>query len=285
MELSTKGDSVDIAFFMLKLGNKMCGKQGIKNFLIFCLAIFYLFGTGLYNSLFAYVMQSGNYRIESDNSLAPTGGDQSSANYIFKDTMGELSTGLSDSASYKLKAGYQEMQEVFLTVSAPADATMSPSIPGITGGTANATILWNVIADGPAGFAMVIKASTDPAMKLDASYYFDDYSPASPGVPDYNWSVDAGSAELGFTAEPASAADTVANFLDNGSACNTGALNTADKCWLDFNGTTNVSAINRSSRTGVDGEDENIKFQAQSSAKFLKEGSYVATITTTVSSN
>ncbi|TSC54205.1 MAG: hypothetical protein LiPW30_736 [Parcubacteria group bacterium LiPW_30] len=260
-------------------------KKIIKNILIFCLVAFYLFGTGLHNSLFAYVMQSGNYRIESDNSLTPTGGAQSSANYIFKDTMGELSTGLSDSASYKLKAGYQEMQEAFLTVSAPADASMTPSIPGITGGAANATILWNVIADGPAGFAMVINASTDIAMKLDASYYFDDYSPALAGTPDYSWGVDAGVAEFGFTVESATTADTVANFKDNGSACNTGALNTADKCWLDFNGATNINVINRSSRTGVDGENENIKFQAQSAAKFLKEGSYVATITTTVSSN
>ena len=260
-------------------------KKIIRFFLAFYLVAFYLFGTGFYSPLFAYVMQSGNYRIESDNSLAPTGGSQSSTNYIFKDTMGEFSTGLSDSASYKLKAGYQEMQEVFLTVSAPADASMTPSIPGITGGTANATILWNVIADGSAGFTMVISASTDIAMKLDAGYYFDDYSPASAGTPDYSWGVDAGAAEFGFTVESATAADTVANFKDSGSACNTGALNTADKCWLDFNGATNISAINRSSRTSVAGEDENIKFQAQSSAKFLKEGNYVATITTTVASN
>lgn len=258
----------------------------IQKFLGFCLMIFCLFVVGFYTPLFAAVMQSSNYRIESDNSLVPTGGDQSSTNYIFKDTMGEVSTGLSDSTSYKLKAGYQAMQDVFLTVSAPSDASMTPSIPGITGGTANATILWNVIADGSAGFGMVIKASTDPAMKLDAGYYFDDYSPASAGTPDYSWTVSASTAEFGFTVEPATPADAVANFLDNGSnACNTGSTQTADKCWLDFNGTNNVSVINRSSRTGVAGEDENIKFQAQSNAKFLKEGDYVATITTTVVSN
>ena len=84
----------------------------IKKFLVFYLTIFYLFAQGFYNPLFASVMQSGNYRIESDNSLMPTGGEQSTDNYIFKDTMGEFSSGFSDSTTYKLKAGYQEMQEV-----------------------------------------------------------------------------------------------------------------------------------------------------------------------------
>jgi len=258
----------------------------IKKFPIFYLIIFYLFAQGFFNPLFAAVMQSGNYRIESDNALMPTGGDQSTDNYIFKDTMGELSSGPSASSTYKLKAGYQEMQEVYLSVSVPDDAAMTPSIPGITGGTADATILWTVIADGPSGFAMSVKSSTDPAMKLDGSYYFDDYSPSSAGTPDYDWAVSANEAEFGFTVEPATDEDAVASFLNAvGGPCNTGTAQTDDQCWLDFNGTNNINVINRSSRTSIAGEDENIKFRAQSNAKFLKEGSYVATITTTVVSN
>jgi len=253
--------------------------------IIFC-AIGIGFFLGFSGSLFAFVMNSGNYRMEVDDS-STAGGDWSSVNYIFKDTMGEVSTGASDSASYRLRAGYQEMLEVYLSVSAPDDASLTPAIPGITGGTADGSVTWKVIADGSSGFNMKVKASTIPAMKLDAGYYFDDYTSGSEGVPDYNWSVDSNNAEFGFTVEPATGSDAVQSFLDNASsACNQPeGSQTVNKCWLDFNGTENINVVNRAVRTSQSGEDEVIKFRAQSNAKFLKEGNYAAIITTTVSSN
>ena len=234
----------------------------------------------------ALIMSSENYIIESDD-FSISGGDWSSVNYIFRDTMGEVSTGRSDSTSYKLRAGYQEMLEVYIAVSSPEDISLTPSIPGMTGGTGDGSVTWRVIIDGLAGFDMKIKASTIPAMKLDAGYYFSDYSPSSEGIPDYNWSVDSNQAEFGFTVEPATAADTVQLFLDNNSnTCNQSeGGNNANTCWLGFNGTSYINAINRTTRTDVDGEDEVFKFRAQSNAKFLKEGQYVATITTVVASN
>ncbi len=245
-----------------------------------------LFFSGFYSPLLAYVMSSGSYRIEMDDS-STSGGNWSSVNYIFKDTMGEVSTGRSDSTSYKLRAGYQEMQEGYISVSAPSDLSLTPNIPGISGGTGDGSITWTVIFDGSAGFNMKIKGSTVPAMKLDAGYYFDDYTPASEGIPDYDWSVASNQAEFGFTVEPETDGDAVQAFLDNASnACNQAAgSQTINKCWLDFNGTTDIDTINRTTRTDVDGENEVIKFRAQSNAKFLKEGDYSATITTTVASN
>jgi hypothetical protein len=241
---------------------------------------------GAQNHLLAAVMQSVNYKIEYDSPLTSSGGPGVSVNYIFDETAGEVSTGDINSSSYKIKSGYQGIQGGYISISSPADAAMSPNIPGITGGTTDANIIWNVVADNPSGFIMKIHASTAPALKLDASYYFSDYTPTSAGVPDYNWGVASGDAEFGFSVEPATAADATQSFKDDGSsACNTGSYQTTDKCWLNLNGASDISAINRTGRTGVTGEDEKIKFKAQSSAKFLKSGNYSASVTVTVAAN
>jgi len=235
-------------------------------------------------NIFAIEMQSSNYRIQTDDSLTPAGGNSSSVNYVYNDTMGELSTGLSDSANYLLKAGYQEMQQFYITVSSPGNLTMLPSIPGMSGGTANATGSYNVITDSPSGFNMQIKASTVPAMLLtgDATYYFADY----PATPSYGWNVNSNNSQFGFTVEPATSADTASTFLDNGSnTCGTGSTNGTDTCWAGFNGTNNISLINRTTRTGVSGEGEVLKFKAQSNNNFLKSGNYTAGITVTVLTN
>ena len=257
-----------------------------KTILACAVIIFCFIGISFRYPLFAYVMQSPNYKIQSDDSSG-AGGLWSTVNYIFRDTLGEVSTGSGSSSSYKLRAGYQEMQEVYISVSAPDDINLVPDIPGISGGTSDGSVTWTVIADNSAGFNMKIKASTTPAMKLDAGYYFDDYTPDLGGTPDYNWSVVSNEAEFGFTVEPGTDEDAVQAFLDNAStACNQAAgSQTINKCWLDFNGTINIDMINRTTRTDVDGENEVIKFRAQSNAKFLKEGAYSATTTVTVVSN
>lgn len=179
-----------------------------------------------------------------------------------------------------------------LSVSAPADVTMSAAILSMTGNpgaptTGSAT--WNVKTSNATGFDMKIKASTDPALQLDATNQFTDYGPAVAGTPDFTWvSPAASAAEFGFTVEAATSGDSDQKFLDNAgvSPCNTasGAV-TVSRCWFDFNGATDVDIINRSTNTALGGEDEVVRFQAESSAKFLKEGDYTATITVTVAMN
>ncbi|TSC54208.1 MAG: hypothetical protein LiPW30_739 [Parcubacteria group bacterium LiPW_30] len=175
-----------------------------------------------------------------------------------------------------------------ISITSPSDATMSATIPGMTGNPGapvTASLTWTVKTVNATGFAMVIKSSTTPSMKLDATYDFNDYTPAVAGTPDYTWSQPAAAtAEFGFTVEPATAADTVASFLDNASTCNTGALNTADKCWSNVT-SGDTSIINRTTNTTSSGEAEVVKFWAESNAEFLKEGSYVATITVTATMN
>lgn len=241
--------------------------------------------------VFAYVMKSSNYHMQSD-SLNIGGGRGTSTNYIWEDTIGEVASGISASGSYKLKAGYQQMQEVYISISSPSDITLTPSIPGMTGSAtpASGSATWTVTTDSPSGFNMKIKASDDPSMQLSAGDHFFDYTPAQAGTPDYNWTTPAaGSAEFGFSVEPETAADTIQLFKNNGSACDAGDNNTADKCWFDFNGQTDITVINKTSRTDTDGENEVIKFRAElngdAAVRIYEEGNYSAYITVTAATN
>jgi len=56
-------------------------------------------------------MQSNNYKIEKDSINFGGIDEGQSATYKLKDTMGEIGTGESDSASYIMMAGYRQMDE------------------------------------------------------------------------------------------------------------------------------------------------------------------------------
>lgn len=231
-------------------------------------------------SFFAAAMSSQNYKIQSD-SVNVGGVSENSANYKMDETIGEIGTGEASSESYKLKAGYQEMQEVYLSVSSPLDVTMSPSIGGVTGGTGNGSASWTVITDNPAGYILSIKASASPALQSGANN-FADYTPAG-SVPDYDWSVANADSEFGFTAE---GAKLVQKFKDDGvSSCNSGSSDTADKCWYKFL-TSNETISNSASSAYPSGESTTVKFRAQSGSSHLQvAGTYTATITATVLPN
>ncbi|MDO9399530.1 MAG: hypothetical protein Q7T79_02505 [bacterium] len=177
-----------------------------------------------------------------------------------------------------------------LSITAAPDVIMSGAILGITGNAGNprtGSTTWTVITSNTTGFnlTMVSNASTSPAMRLDSTWNFSDYSPVTAGTPDYAWSSPASSqAEFGYTVEPATAADTIAKFKDDGTICGTGVGNTANSCWYNVS-TTAETIINRTSDTSVTGEIEKVKFNTESNAKYLKEGAYVADITVTATQN
>jgi len=251
-------------------------KYFIKFILICILSV--IFFAGIYKPLFAYVMSSGNYQIESDSSLSPMGGLGTSANYIFSDTMGQVSSGGSSSDLYKIKAGFQEMQQVSISVSSPGNTSLAPSIPGVSGGTADANTNWAIQTDNAAGFSMRVSALSKPALKLDPSTYFDDYS-TTPSV----WNIGSSAAKFGFTVVPADANDAALAFKDDGNGnCGTGIE--VGHCWSGFNGSNTIAVINKQDRTSPSGENEQITFQAQSN-KLLESGDYSAQITVTVSAN
>lgn len=224
----------------------------------------------------AYVASSTNYRIQSD-SLNVGGVRQTSTNYISEDTIGEVATGLSESALYKLKAGYQQMNEIYIAVSAPADVNMTPDIGGITGGTGDGQAIWTATTDNPAGYSMSIKASTTPALQSGSSN-FADYTPTG-ATPDFAWSVLNTASEFGFTPE---GSHIVQKFKDEGGVCNINTNDTTDACW--YNASTTVENITQSATSNhPSGTDTTVKFRAQSGASHVQEeGTYTAKISVTV---
>jgi hypothetical protein len=171
-----------------------------------------------------------------------------------------------------------------ITISAPANVIMSPAIAGMTGGTANGSATWTVKTNNAAGFIMKIKASTSPALTASGGS-FADYTQASTGIPDFSWSIDNAASEFGYTVEPSIVADTTTLFKDDGNNCNTGSLNTTDKCWAAFN-TTDATILNRSTTTTSAGEDAIVKLRAQSGPSHHQiQGDYQATVTVTALAN
>ena len=173
---------------------------------------------------FAQVMQSSNYKMQSD-SLNFAGGFSSSTNYRQQSTAGEIGSGDSNSTNYSLHAGYQQMQEVYIALSGATNVVMSPSIAGVTGGTANGSTTVTVITDSPSGYALTIKSSGSPAMQ-SPSNSIANYVPT--GNPDYSFILGPTQALFGYS--PAGV-NLVQRFKDNGSLCNTGSLNGVNTCW------------------------------------------------------
>ncbi len=182
---------------------------------------------------FAQVASSTNYQLQSD-SINFGGGFSSSTNYRQESTFGEIGTGQSSSTNYMLRAGYQQMQEVYLSITAPSDVTMSPNLAGITGGTANGSATVTVTTDSPAGYSLSIQSSTSPAMQSTLGT-----------IPDYNHGLDAdftfsvvpGSVSFGFSP---SSVDVVSAFRDNSSVCGVGSLDTPLACWAGLSTTPTI---------------------------------------------
>lgn len=232
-------------------------------------------------SAFGYVsfaqMSGTSFKIQSD-SINFGGGLSTSTSYDQESTFGEAATGESSSAIYKVKAGYQQMQEVYIAISAVSDVVMSPNIGGVTGGTSDGSTNVTVITDSPSGYELTIKASSSPAL-VSGSNSFADYTPASGGVPDYTFAIAATASEFAFTPE---GTHIVQKFKDNGSnTCNVNTTDTADACW--YNLSTSNEVISRStSGNHPSGTVTTLKFRAQSGSSHLQpEGVYTATTTVT----
>jgi hypothetical protein len=253
----------------------------MKYFLIFFLVVaifFYDF------KILKAAMSSPNYTIQSD--AVDIGGARGSTNnFSSEDTLSEIATGESESPSYSLKAGYQSMQEVYLSLSNPSDVVVNPSIPGVSGGAGNGEVSWTTTTDDLAGYSLYIRSSASPALvsTSNPAAYFDDYTPAAAN-PDYDWQVDADKSEFGFTPE---GADIILKFRDNGSVCDIGTFDTPDVCWYGFSSADPGELIAKSSSSNhPSGIVTNVKVQAQSNGSHIQEeGTYQATITVTALAN
>ncbi len=225
--------------------------------------------------LTAQVMQSGSYQIQSD-SLNMGGGYSTSTTYSLESTVGEVASGLSSSTNYQLKAGYQQMQEVYLSMSAIADVVMSPAIGGLTGGTANGTTSFLVTTDAPAGYSVSIAASAAPAMRY-GSYSIADYVPAG-AVPDYTFSIAANEAQLAFSPEGVNLAT---RYQDSVGVCGVTGSDTASACW-DGLSTTDRTIVSATAPNHPNGATTTIRFRVGVGASSgVVAGDYVATTTVT----
>ena len=145
----------------------------------------------------AYIASSSNYRIQTD-SVNVGGILSTSTSYRAEDTLGEEGVGTSSSATYNIKAGYQQMQQTYLAITASPNVTLSPNILSLGGGVANGVATWTVTTDNAAGYTMNIRSTSSPALVSGANN-FADYVPA--GVdPDFTFTTPAAGNRFGFSA-------------------------------------------------------------------------------------
>lgn len=244
-----------------------------RNVFILCI-LFLGSAVGLPSPALSQVMESGNYRIQSD-SINFGGSRGESSSYVLEDTLGEIATGESDSTSYKLKAGYQQMHVSTIAISSPSDVTMT-SIED-SGGTSDASVAWTVTTDNSAGYTLGVSASTDPALTSGVNS-FADYTPAG-AVPDYTFSIVASASEFGYSPE---GDDITSRFQDDGSSCNAGSGDTIDACWDGFSTTNESVAGATSANHNTDGTKTTLKLRAEiGSSASQASGTYSATVTAT----
>ncbi len=223
----------------------------------------------------AQVMESGSYRIQSD-SVNFGGGRATSTSYSLESTTGESGTGESSSASYELGAGYQQMQESYISLSGFAAVAMSPSIPGISGGFSNGSTTVLVVTDSMSGYLLQVASSQSPAMQT-GSDTIADYVPQG-SDPDYNFVTNAADAHFGYSPE---GVDIVTRFMDDGAACNTGVGDTVLVCW-DGLSTTDQTVARRTSANNPTGSTTTLNFRVGVGDSALQPpGLYTATTTLT----
>ena len=226
------------------------------------------------NKIFAAVMQSSTYKIQSDT-VNMGGVGSASGSYNLNDTLGEVATGDSNSASYYMHAGYWQMQGSSISISNPGNLVLS-SMAGLSGGSSEGTMTWTVTTDNTAGYSMTIAATTTPALK-SATDSLADYVPAG-ADPDFNFTNASTASSFGFSPE---GTDVNQRFLDNGSACNIGTLETSGKCWDGLSTTPKVIAGKTSSNM-PSGSNVTVRFRAESGIDHIQtSGVYNVTVVAT----
>jgi hypothetical protein len=222
----------------------------------------------------AQVRSSTNYQLQSD-SINIGGGLATSTSYTQENTIGEVATGPSDSATYALRAGYQQMQEVYLSLTVSGDVTMSPDLPGVTGGTSNGSTTFTVLTDSPAGYQLTIEAENEPAMQSGA-YTIADYDAGAEA--DFSFITGSADAHLGFTPE---GIDITQAFLDDGGTCGIDTGDTSLACWDGLSTTSQLIAIGSGSNHPA-GATTTVHFRVGiGSGAGVMAGVYTATTTVT----
>ncbi len=171
-----------------------------------------------------------------------------------------------------------------------SNVIMSPSLGGLTGGTANGATSLAVTTNNLTGYNMTITASSSLGMIGTASTtnYIPAYVSSVVGIPDFAFNTPANSARFGYTVNATTSSDVVQLFRNSGSACNqiAGTPN-GSNCWLAAS-TTAVQIINRSLPTPSTGATTTLNFRVQITSNpspMIPNDTYVATTTLTATTN
>lgn len=174
------------------------------------------------------------------------------------------------------------------------NVTLSPSIPGITGGASNGGTQVVVFTNDPSGYNMTIVSSSSAAMQGNSEGgEIPDYSTTTVDMsePEYDFTsseVLANDAGFGYSVEATTTTDLDQSFLDNGSICNqSGGSQSASQCWMGAS-TTEFTIINRSSETDDSGSTTTLRFRVvinASPSPSIPADTYVATTTLTATIN
>ena len=226
-----------------------------------------------------FAMSSARYQISTDS--INLGGTENGASptYILSDSVGEIGSGFSSSTGYSMSSGYRMLQQSYIAITSPSDVAL-PGISGLVSGQSNSAEAWTVTTDNSAGYELLVKSLTYPALKSASGAYFSDYQPSATGTPDYAFSVAPGNSVFAFSPEGQDISQT---YLDNGlgSVCGTGSTDTQDRCWDGFSTTGKVVSY-RSSSNHPGGTVTTIKYRtAIGSSKIQESGSYTSTIVAT----
>ena len=177
-------------------------------------------------------------------------------------------------------------KEVSIT-SSPSNVTMSPSLGGLSGGTANGETQFAVLTNSLTGYTLTIQASsTTGAMQGTASTtnFIPGYATSTP---DYNMTVAVNKAAFAYTIQASSSADVTQMFRENGSVCNTGSSHTNNyHCWIQATSTA-VTIINRSLPTAT-AATSTLAFRViinSNPSPIIPNDSYIATTTITATVN
>jgi hypothetical protein len=172
-------------------------------------------------------------------------------------------------------------------VATSTDVTMSPSLAGISGGTSNGSYGVRVRTNNATGYNMTLAFSSTTAMgRNGGGGYISNYNPAATTAPDYTFANETFS-QFGYTVVASTSADLATYFRDNGSACNTGAGNTTNTCWMAPS-TTARTIINRTTATGATGATTTLNFRVNIPSNpipAIQTGTYTATATLTATTN
>lgn len=165
------------------------------------------------------------------------------------------------------------------------NTTLSGSLNGITGGTANGSTTVVVQTNSPTGYTMDIAFATTTsgnAMENSSGDAIYDY-PATGGQPTYSFSTASTSAVFAYTVSAVNASDVDQSFKNNGSACNTGGSYTANTCWMEPS-FSNFRVISRTT-PATTGATSTVYFRVHvpnNPSPGLVTGVYTATATLTV---